>query len=294
MARLTALALALAACAPALTPPAPRAVLSEIELRAWTGYLASVERLLAQPEERQSGLVVLEARAKLAEHLSGVGALLSGAMRARAGRLVSALDERFERIARREGPPAPAAAEAPRAAAEPPPTPAPPTAPQLEPQAELSAEERDDGGPPVDIVLPPAPPTAWLRWPVSPVRVTSGYGYRRDPITGRVGFHDGLDLSVPKGSLVVAAGGGRVAFAGRRGGAGNVVVIAHAPGVKTAYAHLHKILATAGAAVRAGDPLGLVGSTGRSTGPHLHFVVRMGGRAVNPMFVVGQERVALR
>jgi murein DD-endopeptidase MepM/ murein hydrolase activator NlpD len=278
--------LLVASCAP---PPAlaPRGAPSAEEEAAWGAYLASVEAITLRPEDRLSGLRVLEVRARLAESLAALAAArtdLPRPLEARATRLLSALDLLFQRITRvapvAEGPAAPPAGLA-----------GAPERSDPEPDAEISEAEVDDGGPPVDIVAP-SPGAGLFRWPVLPVRVTSGFGYRRDPLSGRVGFHDGLDLSVARGSPVAASAAGRVTFAGWRRGSGNVVVIAHAPGVKTIYAHLDRILVVRGAAVAGGDVVGLAGSTGRATGPHLHFVVRMGGKPVNPMFVVGQSMTA--
>lgn len=159
--------------------------------------------------------------------------------------------------------------------------------------ADISEAEVDDGGPAVDLALPVPPPKSVLRWPLATARLTSRFGHRRDPIHGRLSFHDGVDLSAPRGSLVMASASGRVTFAGRRGGGGNVVVVEHWPGLKTVYAHLDHIAVARGAQLRSGDVVGLVGSTGRATGPHLHFVVRREGRSVDPMMMVGRSREEL-
>jgi murein DD-endopeptidase MepM/ murein hydrolase activator NlpD len=96
-------------------------------------------------------------------------------------------------------------------------------------------------------------------------------------------FHGGLDFVAPVGSPVAAAGSGRVVFAGlHAGGWGNLVVVAHASGVRTLYAHLSRVDVRLGRLVRAGGRIGLVGATGRATGPHLHFEVRVRGAAVDP------------
>lgn len=127
-----------------------------------------------------------------------------------------------------------------------------------------------------------------LIWPVSPIIVTSPFGYRRDPILGRenIRFHSGIDLGGASGDIVHAAGGGRVLSAGWLGGSGRAVVIQHAGGYETIYAHLRKILVEQGVEVDAGTPIGFVGSSGRSTGPHLHFEVRRGGLPIDPLEVV--------
>lgn len=113
-------------------------------------------------------------------------------------------------------------------------------------------------------------------------RVTSAYGERSDPFTGVPTFHSGLDLAAPRGTPVRAAADGTVTFSGRRGAAGNLVEILHGDGSRTRYAHLEKAAVAVGATVRAGEVLGAVGSSGRSTGPHLHFAVERDGETVDP------------
>ena len=116
-------------------------------------------------------------------------------------------------------------------------------------------------------------------------RLTSGFGERFHPILGYVRFHDGLDLAASAGTPIVAAADGRVIGAGWRGGYGQQVQIAHAGGIDTLYGHMSRIAAHAGDLVRKGQIIGYVGSTGLSTGPHLHFQVTKNGRPVNPMSV---------
>lgn len=118
--------------------------------------------------------------------------------------------------------------------------------------------------------------------PASLKYISSGFGYRRDPFTGRGAMHKGLDFRGPAGAPIYAAAEGRVSFVGRRSGYGNVVEINHGNGLTTRYAHMSKFSAKVGQQVGAGDIIGAIGSTGRSTGPHLHFEVRIHGRAVNP------------
>ncbi len=120
-------------------------------------------------------------------------------------------------------------------------------------------------------------------WPM-PVdgRVSSPYGWRRHPISGRRTFHTGLDIAAPTGTPVRVPAGGRVAFAGWNGGYGNYVVVDHGNGLRTAYAHLSRIHVRVGQTVDAGTSIGAVGSTGRSTGPHLHFEVKRNGSFVDP------------
>jgi murein DD-endopeptidase MepM/ murein hydrolase activator NlpD len=128
-----------------------------------------------------------------------------------------------------------------------------------------------------------------LAWPVSPVIVTSAFGYRRDPILGRenVRFHAGVDLGGENGDVINASGPGRVVSAGWLGGHGRTVVVQHAAGYQTMYAHLRQIVTSIGAEVETGSPIGLMGSSGRSTGPHLHFEVRRGGVPLDPLEVLG-------
>ncbi len=112
--------------------------------------------------------------------------------------------------------------------------------------------------------------------------ISSGFGYRRDPFTGRAAMHSGLDFRGPTGSPIVAAAAGTVSFVGRKSGYGNVVEIDHGAGMITRYAHMSRFNTRAGETVNPGDLIGAIGNTGRSTGPHLHFEVRINGRAVNP------------
>jgi murein DD-endopeptidase MepM/ murein hydrolase activator NlpD len=112
--------------------------------------------------------------------------------------------------------------------------------------------------------------------------ISSGFGYRTDPFTGGGAFHAGLDFRGPVGAPIYAAAKGVVSFAGRKQGYGNCVEIDHGNGLMTRYAHMSRFGVVAGQSVTAGDSIGAIGSTGRSTGPHLHFEVRIGGRAVNP------------
>lgn len=112
---------------------------------------------------------------------------------------------------------------------------------------------------------------------------SSGYGWREDPVRRRgQRFHSGADFRADPGTPVLAAGDGVVVFAKRWAGYGNVVFVDHGGGVITRYAHMRKIETKVGAAVTAGTRIGQVGSTGRTTGPHLHFEVRLDGRPVDP------------
>lgn len=115
-----------------------------------------------------------------------------------------------------------------------------------------------------------------------PFRQSSSFGNRKDPFTGGRAFHAGLDFAAASGTAVFAAGNGTITFAGRRSGYGNVVEVTHGNGLATRYAHLSAILVTEGEAVMAGDQIARVGSTGRSTGPHLHFEVRKADAPIDP------------
>ncbi|HKG06032.1 MAG TPA: M23 family metallopeptidase [Pedobacter sp.] len=113
--------------------------------------------------------------------------------------------------------------------------------------------------------------------------ITSGYGHRENPFTGEnVETHKGLDIRGQYGEIVKSTASGRVTMAGRRGGYGNCIVISHGNGFETYYGHLSKILIKVGQQVKAGDKIGKIGSTGRSTGPHLHYEVHRYGKIINP------------
>ena len=114
-------------------------------------------------------------------------------------------------------------------------------------------------------------------------RMTSGFGERFHPILGYVRFHKGVDLAASAGTPIVAAADGRVVSAGWHGGYGRQVAIAHSDGIETTYGHMSQIAAYAGEMVHRGQVIGYVGSSGLSTGPHLHFEVTRNGQAVNPM-----------
>lgn len=118
--------------------------------------------------------------------------------------------------------------------------------------------------------------------PASIESVSSGFGVRRDPFNGRSAFHAGLDFRGPIGTPIMAAARGKVSFVGRKPGYGNCVEIDHGNGLLTRYAHMSAFRSRIGQTVSGGQVIGLVGNTGRSTGPHLHFEVRINGRAVNP------------
>ena len=113
-------------------------------------------------------------------------------------------------------------------------------------------------------------------------RVASGYGMRIDPVYHLRKFHQGMDFTAPTGTEVFATGNAKVDFAGWKQGYGNTVILDHGYGYKTLYAHLYKILVRKGQKVRRSDIIALVGNTGKSTGPHLHYEVRLNNKPVDP------------
>lgn len=118
--------------------------------------------------------------------------------------------------------------------------------------------------------------------PASITLMSSGFGYRSDPFNGGAAMHSGLDFKGPVGTPILAAAPGRVASVGGQGGYGQTIEIDHGQGIMTRYAHLSGYDVRVGQTVAAGDKIGRMGSTGRSTGSHLHFEVRINGAAVNP------------
>lgn len=113
--------------------------------------------------------------------------------------------------------------------------------------------------------------------------VTSRFGNRTDPFLGRLALHAGIDFRAHTGTEVHVTGAGKVTLAGSNGGYGNMVEVDHGNGLTTRYAHLSRVLVKVGDRLKAGDAVGLSGTTGRSTGPHIHYEVRRNGRAVDPM-----------
>jgi murein DD-endopeptidase MepM/ murein hydrolase activator NlpD len=113
--------------------------------------------------------------------------------------------------------------------------------------------------------------------------ITSRFGYRTSPFTGRREFHSGLDISNKTGVKIVATANGKIAYASRKMYIGNLIVIDHGYGRVTRYGHLDKIMVKPGQRVKRGDVIGLLGNTGRSTGPHVHYEVKINGVAVNPL-----------
>ncbi len=122
-----------------------------------------------------------------------------------------------------------------------------------------------------------------VRKPLPRVDLTSSFGYRVDPFKKKPGYHSGIDLRAAEGSPVSATGAGKITHASSKGGYGLMVEVSHGRNLKTRYAHLSSINVIVGQYVNAGDVVGLVGSTGRSTGPHLHYEAVRDGKAVDPM-----------
>lgn len=151
-----------------------------------------------------------------------------------------------------------------------------------------------------DWSAPPSPPLSppALTLPQKSVmpavmpRLSSRYGYRTDPLHHASRMHYGLDIPGPLGTPVLASSGGVVAFSGPAGSYGRMVEIDHGNGFRTRYAHLSRSLVRAGEAVEPRQTIALMGSTGRSTGSHLHFEVRVNGRATDPFPLLGQPAAA--
>lgn len=123
--------------------------------------------------------------------------------------------------------------------------------------------------------------------------ISSGFGPRRHPILGYVRFHAGVDFKASYGQPIFAVADGVIAFAGRKGGYGNFVRITHSDGLASGYGHMSRVAASSGARVRAGQIIGYVGSTGMSTGPHLHYELYRNGRQINPLSVKFTQRAQL-
>jgi murein DD-endopeptidase MepM/ murein hydrolase activator NlpD len=134
-----------------------------------------------------------------------------------------------------------------------------------------------------------------LAMPVTDARFdrSSGFGARRDPFTGRYAYHPGLDFAGPYGAKVISTAPGRVVFAGYRGAYGNMVELDHGFGIHTRYGHLSRIMVRPGARVTRGSDIGRVGSTGRSTGSHVHYEVLYDGKVRNPTSFIEAGRNVL-
>ncbi|MDP9111815.1 MAG: peptidoglycan DD-metalloendopeptidase family protein, partial [Candidatus Eremiobacteraeota bacterium] len=134
------------------------------------------------------------------------------------------------------------------------------------------------GGPPPPVTGAPGA----LGWPVSGT-ITSPFGWRRNPFNGAPDFHQGLDIGAPSGTTIVAPAAGTVISAGWYGGYGNFILLDNGGGLVTGFGHCSQIFVASGQTVQKGQAIGAVGSTGVSTGPHLHFEVRVNGKPVDPV-----------
>lgn len=133
-----------------------------------------------------------------------------------------------------------------------------------------------------------------LRAPLSPMILSSPFGVREDPFTGQRRFHAGTDFDAPEGSNVYAAASGLVVYAGKQGGYGKQVIVDHGDGVRTHYSHLAEIFVQPMQSLEEGEPVGAVGSTGRSTGPHLHFAVtNFDGEFLDPVALLDVPYAAI-
>lgn len=178
-----------------------------------------------------------------------------------------------------------AAEEAAREEAEEQPTPEPdqPDDPDQPDQPDAEPTPTEPPAPtPAPTAEPNPPATGGYLYPVGG-SVGSGFGNRVHPVYGTVRFHAGLDFNSPNGSAIGATAAGTVIFAGAQGGYGNVVIVDHGGGITSLYAHMSGFAVSNGAQVSAGQVVGYVGSTGLSTGPHLHFEIRVNGVAVDPL-----------
>lgn len=182
--------------------------------------------------------------------------------------------------------PAPAVAAAPAPAVAAAPAPATTSLWQFEQFPRQTADAAADPTPTPAAPASAQPDLTVLTTP--PIRAvkSSGYGWRDDPFRRRRKFHSGADYASKSGTPVAAAGSGVVLFAGRRSGYGNTVLVDHGGGIATLYGHLRRIEVQTNAKISAGDRIGQVGRTGRATGPHLHFEVRVDGRPVDPVMAM--------
>lgn len=131
-------------------------------------------------------------------------------------------------------------------------------------------------------------------WPHAS-KINNEFGFRRNPFGGRTyEFHAGMDIDGERGDIVVAPGNGKVLEAGWKGGYGNFIEVEHGNGLTTRYGHLSKVEVAAGDTITRGQTIGLVGSTGRSTGPHLHYELRVNDRPINPRFFLPPEPTEIK
>ncbi len=120
----------------------------------------------------------------------------------------------------------------------------------------------------------------------TPYLVTSGFGMREHPVSGGQKMHNGIDFAAPSGANILAVADGQVSFAGDMGGCGNAVEINHSGGYLSKYCHALKVLVQKGQSVKAGTPIALVGTTGTSTGNHLHLGIKLNGKYIDPKKVI--------
>jgi murein DD-endopeptidase MepM/ murein hydrolase activator NlpD len=120
----------------------------------------------------------------------------------------------------------------------------------------------------------------------TPYPISSGFGMREHPVTGGQKKHNGIDFSAPSGANILAVADGQVSFAGDMGGCGNAVEINHSGGYLSKYCHALKVLVQKGQSVKAGTPIALVGTTGTSTGNHLHLGIKLNGQYIDPKKVI--------
>ncbi|HSW63251.1 MAG TPA: M23 family metallopeptidase [Dissulfurispiraceae bacterium] len=150
-------------------------------------------------------------------------------------------------------------------------------------QESIKSRRDSSGSPPVSGLLPDAEDYQ----PPSQGRISSRFGLRLDPIDGKMRKHSGIDIAVPENTPVQTAADGKVVFSGVANGYGNCVVIDHGNGVTTLYGHNSRNLVNVGDSIKSGTAIALSGSSGRTTGPHIHFEVRMDGVAVDPSEALG-------
>jgi murein DD-endopeptidase MepM/ murein hydrolase activator NlpD len=120
----------------------------------------------------------------------------------------------------------------------------------------------------------------------TPYTISSGFGMREHPVTGGQKMHNGIDFAAPGGANILAVADGQVSFAGDMGGCGNAVEINHSGGYLSKYCHASKVLVQKGQSVKAGTPIALVGTTGTSTGNHLHLGIKLNGQYIDPKKVI--------
>lgn len=144
----------------------------------------------------------------------------------------------------------------------------------------------ENGKAPTNMSFAPYTITAKISNPLPGGKISSPFGFRKDPISDRYGFHGGLDIAAPEGSRIAAAYNGTVKKTGEDDKAGKYILLEHSDGLTTFYCHCSELLVEAGENIRAGETIAKVGSTGYSTGPHLHFEIRIGNIKYNPLLAL--------